>query len=338
MKTSQGVISESSAIIQYLADTHKPELHGIDAFSRAQVKQWVEFTNNEIKMHMKNVIYPLFGWAEFNKTDNENSSKALKEHFKLLEKHIAGKDYFVGSQVTLADLTLWVSLRFFFTFIYVEEVRKNLFPHLTKWFVGLANETHAIKTFGRTLLCKTPIKAPKVEKKEEKEKKEKKQDKPKKEEKADDEEEKPKKKQANPLDLLPPSPLVLDEFKKEFLNSADKPGVLAEFWKKYDPTGYSLWFLQYQRLPTEGKILFKTNNSSNFFLQKLDHFRKYSFSAHGVYGVEGDYEVRGVWMWRGTDIPAEIKDHDSFPYTTIRKLDHTVDADRQLVNDYWLNL
>ena len=96
--------------------------------------------------------------------------------------------------------------------------------------------------------------------------------------------------------------------------------------------------MQYQKLPSEGKVLFKTNNSSSFFLQKLDPFRKYTFSVHGVYGVEGEYEVRGVWMWRGVDIPNEIKEHDNYPYMTIKKLDATNESDRNLITQYWLNL
>jgi elongation factor 1-gamma len=96
--------------------------------------------------------------------------------------------------------------------------------------------------------------------------------------------------------------------------------------------------MQYQKLPSEGKVLFKSNNSSGFFLQKLDSFRKYTFAAHGVYGEEGNYEIRGVWMWRGTDIPQELKDHESFEYMTIKKLDPSNETDKNLITDYWLKI
>ena len=98
----------------------------------------------------------------------------------------------------------------------------------------------------------------------------------------------------------------MDDFKREFLNSKDKPAVLAEFWKKFDANGYSLWRMRYDKLPSEGKVLFRCKNSMSFFLQKLDSFRKYSFAAHGIYGTEGDYDIRGLWMWRGLDIPEEV--------------------------------
>jgi len=113
---------------------------------------------------------------------------------------------------------------------------------------------------------------------------------------------------------------------------------MDKFWTIYDPQGYSLWHLQYQKLPSEGKIQWKTANASGFFLQKLDPFRKYTFSAHGVYGEEGNYEIRGVWMWRGTEHPTEIKEHDNYEFTTIRRLDHTKEEERKLIEDYWLHI
>jgi len=125
--------------------------------------------------------------------------------------------------------------------------------------------------------------------------------------------------------------------KKQFLNT-DKVVALQDFWKNIDLEGFSFWFMQYQKLESEGKVLFMSNNSSSFFLQKLDPFRKYTFSAHGVYGVEGNYEIRGVWMWRGTDIPEEIKEHDNFAYMTIKKLDPTQEATKKFIEDYWLHI
>jgi len=113
---------------------------------------------------------------------------------------------------------------------------------------------------------------------------------------------------------------------------------MEEFWKNIDLNGYSFWFLQYQKLPSEGKVFFKTNNFAQIFLQKLDTFRKYTFSSWGVYGEEGNYEVRGVWLWRGTDIPNEVKEHDNFEYTTIKRLDPSKENDRKTIEDYWLNI
>ena len=43
-------------------------------------------------------------------------------------------------------------------------------------------------------------------------------------------------------------------------------------------------------------------------------------------------------MWRGTEIPNEIKEHDNFEYMTIKKLDENKPEDKKLVEDYWTKL
>jgi len=48
----------------------------------------------------------------------------------------------------------------------------------------------------------------------------------------------------------------------------------------------------------------------NGFIQRLEHFRKYAFAVHGVYGEEPSLEISGVWLWRGTDKPKEITELD----------------------------
>jgi elongation factor 1-gamma len=237
--------------------------------------------------------------------------KELKEWLKLLNSQLKGKDFLVGDAYTMADLEVFMSLRAYFQLIFSEELRKNVFPNVVAWFAKLAVHPFMVESYGRTLLCKVPQKAPTIEFKKVAPKK---KEEPKKEETtkaekpndADGDEEKSSKKKANPLDLLPPPTLVLDDFKREFLNSKDKPAVLKDFWTKYNDKDYSLCWMKYEKLPSEGKILFRTKNSMGFFLQKLDGFRKYSFAAHGIYGPEGDYDIKGVWMWRGSEIPEEV--------------------------------
>lgn len=311
---------------------------GSNAWDKAQVRQWTEFANMEIAQQNRHLIYPLWGFMEYNKQSADAAMAALKGHLDTLNKHLEGKNFLVGSSLTVADVVVFHHLRFYYQFVLAEDQRKKMYPNVTAWFTGLAGNDAVVNTYGRVALCKFPLKPPKVEKKEEPKKEEKKETKPaaKKEETGDDEA--PKKKKANPLDLLPPSSFVLDEFKKDILNTPDKKGAMERFWQNFDPNGYSFWWMQYQKLPSEGKLLFKTCNSSSFFLQKLDPFRKYTFSVHGVYGVEGNYEVRGLWMWRGTDIAEEVKEHDNFPYMTIRKLDHTKPEDKTLIEEYWLNV
>lgn len=347
LETNEGNISDSTAIDFYLAKKYKPDLLGSNAFESGKINQWIEFAACEINRCLKSIIYPIFGWANYCKDQISKDNKILIDYIKLLESELKGKQYLVGNKITLADIILFRYFRYFMMLQFPEGMRKSVLPNTTKWFNNIMSSPEAIKAYGRTILCKNPVKpyiAPETEKnkentnKDKKEEASEKKEKKKKEENANEEEEKPAPKKVNPLDLLPPSKMDLDAFKREFLNNKNKVDAMKKFWEVYDPEGYSLWWIEYQMLPTEGKILFRTSNSKSYFLQKLDSFRKYCFAVHGVYGTDGDYKIRGVWMFRGKDIPQDFKDTDSYEFLTIRKLDHSNQDDKELVSDYWTKL
>lgn len=181
---------------------------------------------------------------------------------------------------------------------------------------------------------KAEKKAEKPEKKAEKPKEAKKETK--KAAEPEEEEEKPKEKsEKNPLDLLPPTSFNLFDFKTLIVNAQDKKAAVKTFFEQYDPQGFSIWFITYDKAEGEGNVLFLTNNLMNGFLQRLEHFRKYAYGIHGVYGEEPNLEIRGVWVWRGTDIPQEIKEHDSYEFYKFHKLDHTKAEDRKKLEEFW---
>ncbi len=333
LETDKGLLSQSKAIELYLVETYKPDMYGTTPIEKAHINQWIDFATQEIYTTSRPLVYPIFGWMEHDKDLVNESGKELLNNLKLVNKHLEGKKYLVGDRMTLADVVLVNKIRLLFMMIYTDGLRTHQLKNLNDYFTSIMETPEAKKAYGRTLLCKQPVRAY-VKPKEDKKKEEKKKEEKKKEEKKE-EEPKPKPKPKNPLDELPPSKLELEVFKRAFLNNKDKEDAMNKFWELYDPEGYSLWWMEYQNLPEEGKVLFRTSNSKGMFLQKLDNFRKYAFAVHGVYGSEGDYKIRGVWMWRGTDIPNEMKEHDNFPYMTVRKLDINKPEDKQMVHDYW---
>ena len=348
LETSKGNISETNAILFYLAQTYKKDLLGQNIFENAKINQWIEFAACEINRCQKAIIYPIFGWSEFCKETSDKANENLKNYLKILEKELEDNNYLVGNRLTLADIVLFRFIRFFMMLHFPEGMRKKVLPNTTKWFENLMNTNEAIKAYGKTALCKVPVK-PSMEKIKNKEKEhqdknnksnEKKDNKKEKDSKKDEEkgEENLTKKGKNPLDLLPPSKFNLEEFKRSFLNSKNKQEAIKKFLEDFDPEEYSLWWLDHQNLPEEGKVLFSTSNAKNFFLQNLDSFRRYCFAVHGVYGKEGDYKIRGVWLWRGRDIPNEIKENENYDYLTIKSLDPKDKEDVELINDYWTKL
>ena len=331
------VLSESHAIENYLAMKYKPELLGENELEKAQVRQWSDFGIFEIGFCAKEIVYPIFGWKPYCKESADKANDRLKGFMRTLDAQLKDKEYVMGAKLTLADVYLFKELKYFFQLVFPKGLRDKVFPNVTKWFQKMAETEEVKKVYGKILLCNQPLK-PFIQEQKEEKKPEKKQEK-KPEKKPEEGEEPPKeKKKVNPLDLLPPSKLELEVFKRAFLNNKDKEDAMNKFWEIYDPEGYSLWWVEYQNLPTECKILFRTSNSKGMFLQKCDAVRRYAFAVHGVYGVEDDYKIRGCWMFRGTEIPQEMKDNDLYEYLTFRKLDINKPEDKQLVHDYWTKL
>jgi elongation factor 1-gamma len=324
LETPQGNISESISIETFLANKFRPDLLGSNILERAKVNQWIEFGSCEIQKCLQEIIYPIFNWKELNKEMSDNANKKLNQNVKILEKQLKhGKKYILGDKITLADIVLFRYLRYFMMLHFPENLRNSLLPKVTKWFENIMKSPEAIEAYGRTILCKKQLRPLNI-----------KIDRSKRLELFKNSK---VKKEINPLDSLPSSSFNLEQFKTDFMEEkGNKDEIMKKFWKEFDPKGYSLWWLEYQNLSMEGKKLFRMKNSKNFFLERIDEdFKNYAFGIHGVYGKEGDYKVKGLWLWRGNEIPKEIKENDYFKYMTIKNLKSDNNNDKQIVNEYW---
>ena len=390
LETSNGNISQSTAIIYYLCQKYKQELLGENPFEKGKIMQWIEFANCEILRCNKSIIYPIFGWSEFIKEDYDKNNNKLKEYLRLMDKNLEKNEFIVGNNLTLADIELFNSLRFLMMFHLPEALRKKLIPNLNKWFEKIMNTKEAIEAYGRTVLCKNMLKPfsgkickknlenindKKVEKrdkeekdskdenkgkknkKEKKDKKEKQGNKKDNEQKDDNKQDEIKKEKEpyvpgllelprfniqeienNPLDSLPESKFDLDKFKSDFINNSNKKGAMRNFWKAYDPEGYSLWYIEYNNAPNECVTLFRTCVIKGDILEQLKYFKKYCFGVLGAYGGNGDYKIKGCMLWRGNEIPQEIKNINCYDKMTFKKLDYNQKRDQQLVHDYWTKI
>jgi len=390
LETSNGNISQSTAIIYYLCQKYKKELLGENPFEKGKIMQWIEFANCEILRCNKSIIYPIFGWSEFIKEDYDKNNNKLKEYLRLMDKNLEKNEFIVGNNLTLADIELFNSLRFLMMFHLPEALRKKLIPNLNKWFEKIMNTKEAIEAYGRTVLCKNMLKPfsgkickknlenindNKVEKrdKEEKDSKDENKGKKNKKEKKDKKEKQGNKKdneqkdnnkqdeikkekepyvpgllevprfniqeiENNPLDSLPESKFDLDKFKSDFINNSNKKGAMRNFWKAYDPEGYSLWYIEYNNAPNECVTLFRTCVIKGDILEQLKYFKKYCFGVLGAYGGNGDYKIKGCMLWRGNEIPQEIKNINCYDKMTFKKLDYNQKRDQQLVHDYWTKI
>ena len=358
LETEKGNISQSNAIIKYLCEKYKPELLGENIFEKCKIIQWIEFANNEIYKCNKNIIYPIFGWNNINKEDYNKDNNKIKEYLKIIEKELENKEYIIGNKISIADIKLFSSLRYLMILYLPEQMRNKLYPKINKWYEKIMNTSEAINAYGRTILCKNIIKPyngiinkniEKIDNNQKKDKKDKKENNQKNKEIKKEKEpyipsilELPryniKPIENNILDLLPESKFDLDKFKIEFLKNNNKKNGMKYFWKNYDPDGYSLWFIEYNNDINECITLFRTCIIKGNILEQLKYFKKYCFGVLGVYGNDSDYKIKGCLLWRGNEIPEEIKNIDCYNKLNIRKLDYNQKKDQQLVHDYWTKI
>ena len=226
LETEEGVLSQSKAIEIYLAEKYKPELLGEGDLQKAQVRQWMDFASFELGDCAQKIVYPIFGWKPFCKESCDEANMKLKEFMKAIDQQVKGKRYAFGEQITLADIALFRHLKYFFQLVLPKGFREKVFPNVCDWFLRVLNTPETDKVYGKVLLCNQPLKPFIPEKKEEEKKEQPKKEQHKKEQpkKEAPKEEAPKeeKKKKNPLDLLPPSKLELEVFKRAFLNNENK--------------------------------------------------------------------------------------------------------------------
>lgn len=335
LETPEGNLVESATIARYIASQGQGNLGGATPFETALVNQWIDFSHTTLFPHLYPLIKAAFGHGDLiQESVYKHELQEFKSAIQLLNTHLQGKTHLVANRVTIADIAVAVQLIPIFQTILDGGFRKAM-ANVSSWLDNLVKLPEVVKRMGHVKFAAKAIKvnfaAP-----------------PKKEEapkpvavakKADDEEgEGEKKSGKNPLDSLPPSSFVLPDFKSFFVNLGDKKATegMARFFETYDPQGYTIYFVHYDKYEGEGVVLYQTSNLMNGFLQRMDDkFRHHVFSMTAILGEEPNLEIQGVWLFRGKGVPQEMLDHPQFEYYKRRELDVTKDEDKKLISEFW---
>jgi len=201
-----------------------------------------------------------------------------------------------GAALTIADVALFSALVMPFRIVFDAKFM-NGYKNVGRFMDAFKAREEVVGVFGKIFPCK--VAQPFPEPKAPKEAAPKKAAAPK---AAPAEEVKTEKKAPNPLDLLPPTKLDLDTWKKLYSNNPASE-TLPQFWEMFDKEGWSIWKVDYQKIEGECEKVYMTNNMMNGFLQRMEAMRKYSFGYLGIYGDEPDLNIKGVFFWRGLTVP-----------------------------------
>lgn len=318
LQTPDGSIFESNAILRYIArSAPQSNLLGRSFYEQAQVDQWLDFTAFELEPPRNLWIYPLQGLMKIDARASKKAKHDLESNMAILNTHLRLKTYMVGERLTIADIALAAALVEPFRRVFDAKARAK-FPHVTRWFTTLINQSFWKDVQGEIKLCEKeeqPVQEKKQKKQKQKQQPKKKEQKP---QAAAPKKEKPK----NPLDDLPKSSMILDNVKRTFSNEPF-PAALKQFWAEWDAEGYVCYTSSYNH-NDENTIDFQTSNLVTGYLQRLESLRKYGFGALNIWGIEdskGPFVVNGSWVFRGSEVPFEFSDCPDSEYHTLTKID-----------------
>jgi len=204
------------------------------------------------------------------------------------------------------------------------------YGNVMRYFTTLVNQPEFKAVIGEvTLAEKMAVYEPKDAKAAQAKKETPKKEAPKKEAPKKDEEEESfedeKPKEKNPLDLLPPSNFNLETWKRFYSNNEEADSI-KYFWENFDKEGFSIYFADYKDNPIKGNKFFMSCNLVGGAFQRLESARKYAFGSYGIFGGDGENEIHGVWVFRGPEIPFEVRDSadfDSYDFTRANLDDQT---------------
>jgi len=356
-----GAIAESNAIARYIASL-KPELGllGRNGVERAQVDQWCDFVSGEIDPAAFAWLGPILGYCSYTHEAYEFAQTQLKEVFTALNRHLETRTYLVGERLTVADIVVTCSLVTLYQRV-LDPKWRNPYLNVNRWFETITQKAlfSSVWHVDIAAWCVVAQKAaaPKKEakkdhkeehheekgkgKKEEKaeeKKEEKKDDKKKKKKGSDDEEEEDEhkeEKKKNPLDDLPKSTFIIDDYKREFSNKPLDESM--EYLKKnFDSAGWTMWIANYKYNAENSKIFMSTNLIAGFF-NRMDRFRKYAFGIMAVHGEDGKNDIAGFWIIRSHEVPQIMRDEcDDLDLYEWTKLDFPLSAENEKIARVYL--
>jgi len=350
LETSEGVISEANAIVRHIARVggDKAKLYGKNTFESGLVDQWIDFAATEIDLPAYALVLPIQGVIPNNGLATKKAQEDIKKVLSILDSHLLTRTYLVGNQVTAADIVVAASLVELYELV-LDVPTRQPYTNTNRWFTTIVNQPEFLAVVPEVKLAEKAAAPAKVEKpkaeKAEKPKEEKKAEKPKEEKKpakmeeADEEEEesfedKEDNRKKNPLDLLPKSKLVLDEWKRMYSNNDTRSVALPWFWEHYDPEGYSMYWATYKYNHELSKV-FMTNNLITGLFQRLEKLHKYAFGSVVIFGDEPNLEIRAVWVFRGQGIPADMTECDEAEHYEWKPVDLHDASQKELVQDYF---
>jgi glutathione S-transferase len=111
VRTPQGGLCESQAILEYLEDAYpQPPLLPADPWQRAKVRELTIFIDLHVELVARELYVKAFFGGEISDNQAARVRKLLTRHITGLQRLVKFSPYIAGDTFTQADCAAWVSL------------------------------------------------------------------------------------------------------------------------------------------------------------------------------------------------------------------------------------
>lgn len=139
------ILSESGAIMRYMARKEKSDLYASGLQERANIEKWMDFSAHHVRAPMSRIQFNRLVAPMIGQTPDEASIQTglhlLGANLPVVEQALGETAFLCGAAVTLADLTLLSSL----DSAEILKVDISPYPNLSKWRETLRNESFYTK-------------------------------------------------------------------------------------------------------------------------------------------------------------------------------------------------
>jgi glutathione S-transferase len=135
------VLTESAAMVHYLAEKHGPSFFGpTDPESHAELLRWQLFILLNVDKNFVTLCYKKWGRPATPEAEAA-ATQALERFLPIFEKQLSGKDYVIGADFTVADIVIRT------TFRYAElcEFDLSAYPSIKAWMARCAERPAYLK-------------------------------------------------------------------------------------------------------------------------------------------------------------------------------------------------
>jgi len=158
--TPNGSLFDVGAILRYVGRSRFDSgLYGSTFYQSGQVDQWLEFVTSDVDVARGIWLLPVLGQLRFEEIAYENSKRDVANIMNVLNKHLLHNTFMVGNNITLADISLSISLLELYQRVFSPEYLES-YPNVTRWFLTCVNQPEFLRIVSKVELAKEEQLAP----------------------------------------------------------------------------------------------------------------------------------------------------------------------------------